>query len=60
MGLFTGFLIYKAGKRRGRKAQERRQARDHYDERDPECINYGSFCRAFGGCDGMECEYEST
>jgi hypothetical protein len=58
MGLFTGFLLYQAGKRRGRKAQERRQASDYYDERDPECINYGSFCMNYGSCDGMQCEYE--
>jgi len=58
MGLFTGFLLYQAGKRRGRKAQERREARDRDDERDPDCVNYASFCRGFGSCDGMECEYE--
>lgn len=59
MGLFTGFLLYQAGKRRGRKAQERRQDREHRDSLDPDCVNYGSFCRAFGGCDGQVCEYES-
>ena len=23
-----------------------------------DCLNYASFCREFGSCDGQECEYE--
>ena len=26
-------------------------------DRDPECLNYESFCKNFGSCDGQECDY---
>ena len=58
MGLFSHVVAYSVGRRRGRRAAEHRAAaREHHDERDPECLNYQSFCRGYGSCDGMECEY---
>lgn len=61
MGLFSAIVAYKIGKRAGRKRAERRAEReagaDDF-EGHPDCINYDSFCRNYGGCDGMACEFE--
>jgi hypothetical protein len=27
-------------------------------KRNEDCLNYASFCRNFGSCDGQTCEYE--
>ena len=49
MGLFSHFVAYSGGRRRGRRAAERRAtSREHHDERDPECLNYRSFCHGYG------------
>ena len=59
MGLLTTIIAYKVGKRSGRRKAERNQDEpEGPDERDPECLNYASFCLNYGSCDGMACEYE--
>lgn len=58
MGLFSTIVAYKIGTRAGRKRAERRAALDDNVEGDPECLNFDSFCRNYGSCDGMVCEYE--
>jgi len=55
VGFISNLVFYKIGRRRGRV--QRGQVSTH-DERDPECINYQSFCRNFGSCNGLECEYD--
>lgn len=61
MGILSEILAYQIGKRRGYRKAERR-ASDHggapvCDTRDPKCLNYESFCRTYGSCDGQTCEY---
>lgn len=58
MGWLTGLVIYKVGKRRGRKKAIRSHEAPVTDTRDPKCINYESFCRGYGSCYDLECEYE--
>ena len=55
MGLITTYIAYKVGKRRGERDTEVVYVND---SRDPECLNYESFCKNFGSCDGQECEYD--
>jgi|TARA_B110001454_G_scaffold97097_1_gene91894 hypothetical protein len=31
----------------------------HVAESKSNCVNYDLFCKAFGSCDGQECEYSS-
>jgi len=57
MGLFSTLIAYKIGKRAGRKRAERASGQDDF-EGHPDCINYESFCRNYGSCDGMPCEFE--
>jgi hypothetical protein len=66
MGWLSHVVAYKFGKNRGRKKAERNFARTieagpHPDvfQMSDECVNYESFCRNFGSCDGMECEYDA-
>lgn len=56
MGLFAHIITYQIGKRRGRRKAETVVVYAH--EGDPVCVNYESFCKNYGNCDGMECEYE--
>jgi hypothetical protein len=55
MGLLSHVVAYKVGKSRGRRKEARSRAED---SRDPDCLNYSSFCRQYGSCDGQKCEYE--
>jgi hypothetical protein len=55
MGIITNIIAYKVGKRRGSRDSETVVV---HDSRDPECLNYESFCKNFGSCDGQECEYD--
>jgi hypothetical protein len=61
VGLSSSIISFKLGKSSGTRAERRRhEAEDETGqeaELDPDCANYASSCRAFGGCDGMECEY---
>jgi len=56
VGLFSVLVAYKVGRRRGRR--ETPPSAADVDRRDPECLNYASFCLNFGGCNGMSCEYD--
>lgn len=61
MGILSEVVAYKIGKRRGRRKAERQMRYAGSPEvggRDPECLNYQSFCQNFGSCNGMACEYE--
>ncbi len=58
MGLFSHLVVYSIGKRRGRRKAQRGAVPDCVDTRDEGCSNYVAFCRSYGSCDGMECEYE--
>jgi len=65
MGVFSHLVVYGLGRRRGRKQTQRQVARarsagPHPDvfSMSEECSNYESFCKNFGSCDGMECEYD--
>lgn len=61
MGILSEVIAYKIGKRRGERKAERRMSSEQSPAvggRDPECLNYQSFCVNFGSCNGMECEYE--
>jgi hypothetical protein len=53
MGLLGAYVVYKLGKSRG----ERSSVKSTPDLRDPDCINYSSFCEKFGNCDGQRCSY---
>lgn len=55
MGLLTMFVAYKVGKRRGEKPRSEPTC---VEEGDMACSNYESFCKTYGSCDGMECDYE--
>lgn len=57
MGLLSHVVVYKVGKSRG-KRKARRDMPELPDSRDPDCLNYASFCRQYGSCDGQKCEYE--
>lgn len=58
MGLLSNLIAYKIGRRRGRIQARRMDAEaPEPDRRDSECLNFESFCREFGDCNGMECEY---
>jgi hypothetical protein len=59
MGLVSHIVTYKVGKSRGRRKAERNQPKAE-DSRDPDCLNYASFCKHFGSCDGQKCEYEEV
>lgn len=61
MGLLGGLIVYKFGKRRGRKQATRRFAQEQAGAKPPvaggpDCIHYNNFCRAYGSCDNMTCE----
>jgi hypothetical protein len=58
MGLISNVVFYKVGKRRGKRIAERQGSPVVMDSRDPECLNYESYCKNFGSCNGMACEYE--
>ena len=55
MGLFTTVIAYKLGKRSGKRDSETIVV---HDNRDSECLNYESYCKSYGSCNGMRCEYE--
>lgn len=55
MGLISTYIAYRVGKRRGRRATT---VAHENDGRDPECLNFHSFCKSYGSCNGMTCEYE--
>lgn len=57
MGLLSHIITYKVGKRRGRRVAER-DFSPVVDSRDPECVNYKSYCLNYGSCNGMRCEYD--
>jgi hypothetical protein len=54
MGLFTTIVAYKLGKRSGRRDSETVVV---HDDRDPECLNYESYCKNYGSCNGQKCDY---
>jgi hypothetical protein len=56
MGLITNYIAYRVGKR---VATRSRPAGAQHDvvRGDPECLNYESFCKNYGSCDDMECDY---
>lgn len=54
MGLFTTVVAYKLGKRGGRRDSKEVVV---HDSRDPECLNYESYCKNFGSCNGQKCDY---
>jgi hypothetical protein len=54
MGLFTTIVAYKLGKRSGRRDSETVVV---HDNRDPECLNYESYCKNYGSCNGQKCDY---
>lgn len=56
MGLITNYIAYRVGKR---VATPRCPPRAQHDavQGDPECLNYESFCKNYGSCDDMECDY---
>lgn len=57
MGWITGAIIYKLGKRRGRKTAERRIPQPVGPKpTKANCENYWRFCRGYGSCDGLVCE----
>lgn len=56
MGLLAHIITYQVGKRRGTRKAETTVV--YKTKRDPVCINYESFCKNYGNCDGMECEHE--
>jgi hypothetical protein len=68
MGLISNLIAYKVGKRSGRRTAERRAAREAAEESAwsgaggaidrEDCVNYQSFCKNFGGCDGQVCEFD--
>lgn len=59
VGILSEVIAYKFGKRRGRiKAERNYTPVVINDKRNDECVNYDSFCRSFGSCNGMACEYE--
>ena len=60
MGLLSAIVAYKIGKRAGRKRAERRALSDEHHEGHPDCVNYESFCKNYGSCDGMTCEFEDS
>ena len=55
MGLFTTVIAYKLGKRSSKRDSETIVV---HDNRDSECLNYESYCKSYGSCNGMRCEYE--
>jgi len=55
MGLFSHVVTYKVGKARGRRKEK--NSRPKEDTRHPDCVNYQSFCKNYGSCGGMKCEY---
>lgn len=57
MGLFSHVVTYKVGKSRGAKAERKRARSKKQDTRNPDCINYQSFCKNYGSCGGQRCEY---
>ena len=56
MGLLSHIVAYQIGKRRGKRQVLPVVVEQH--EGNPQCVNYESFCRGYGSCDGMECNYE--
>jgi len=61
VGLISNIVAYGVGRRRGRQAAERRAERDAADEfaddiDREDCVNYHSFCKNYGSCDGQVCE----
>jgi hypothetical protein len=57
MGLLGTVVTYKFGKSRGAKAERKRARSQKQDTRNPDCINYQSFCKNYGSCGGQRCEY---
>lgn len=60
MGLISNLIFYKVGRRVGRRraSRPRRAAQQEAGRKNPECLNYESFCRNYGNCLDLECEYE--
>ena len=57
MGLLSHIVAYKLGRRAGRRGEARRATNVDRDDRDPDCINFDMFCKNYGSCDGMTCEF---
>lgn len=62
MGWITNYVAYRIGRRVQRSNEPRPQAQtafipQSFDD-EPECINFDSFCKNYGSCDGQVCEYE--
>ena len=61
MGVLSNIIFYKVGKRRGRRIAEGEASPVViYETRDPQCLNYRSYCMNYGSCNGMTCEYEES
>ena len=54
MVLFTTVVAYKLGKRSGKRDSDVVVVNDR---RDPECLNYESYCKNYGSCNGQKCDY---
>lgn len=54
MGLLGHYVAYRIGKSQGKRLEKNSRP----DTRDPDCINYSSFCETYGSCDGQRCEYQ--
>ena len=54
MGLFTTVVAYKLGKRSCKRDSDVVVVNDR---RDPECLNYDSYCKNYGSCNGQKCDY---
>lgn len=57
MGLFTNYIAYRVGKRVVTRLQRIQRAQHDAVQGDPECLNYESFCKNYGSCDNMDCDY---
>lgn len=55
MGIITNIVAYKLGKRSGKRDSDVVVVNDR---RNPECLNYESYCKNYGSCNGQECDYE--
>lgn len=60
MGFVTGAIIYKLGKRRGRKTAPKPVVNNFPNPRVYDCVNYARFCKEYGSCDGQVCEYRNA
>jgi hypothetical protein len=57
MGFITGAIIYKLGKRRGRKSVPPPVLNNFPNPRVYNCVNYKRFCEQYGSCAGQKCEF---